>query len=314
MQQSCVDLGPPGYDTTYGWGLVNAYNAVVLALGHTPATLTVTSTADSGPGTLRAALASAANGDTIDASGVSGTILLTSGELPVSNSVTILGPGPANLAVNGNAASRAFNISGTAVTIAGLTIDVDGAAAPAARVAGRIAAEGAVADGQRRAAIYSVVENTAAAVDDRIAVEGAGTHSQDRVVAEDAAAEAGRVDAEGAVADGQRAGAGVNAAAGIRGETARGIAVGNGQAGDGDERARDVERAAGGVPVHSQISRAGTEDGHVVADQQRAAGQQDGAGDAWAKGNRLRIGSVRERVAQRAGPAILSIVHCVGAR
>jgi hypothetical protein len=122
MQQSCVDLGPPGYDTTYGWGLVNAYNAVVLALGHTPATLTVTSTADSGPGTLRAALASAANGDTIDASGVSGTILLTSGELPVSNSVTILGPGPANLAVNGNAASRAFNISGTAVTIAGLTI------------------------------------------------------------------------------------------------------------------------------------------------------------------------------------------------
>src|SRR5205823_13370539 len=36
--------------------------------------------------------------------------------------VTILGPGPANLAVNGNAANRAFNISGTIVTIAGLTI------------------------------------------------------------------------------------------------------------------------------------------------------------------------------------------------
>src|SRR5260221_60508 len=85
-------------------------------------TITVSSTADSGAGTLRAALASAANGDTIDASGVTGTILLTSGELLVPNSVTILGPGPANLAVNGNAASRAFNISGTVVTIAGLTI------------------------------------------------------------------------------------------------------------------------------------------------------------------------------------------------
>jgi subtilisin family serine protease len=122
MQQSAVDLGTPGYDTTYGWGLVNAYNAVTLALALPAHTIFVTNTADSGPGTLRAALGSAANGDTIDASGVSGTILLTSGALLVSNSVTILGPGPANLAVNGNGASHVFNISGTVVTISGLTI------------------------------------------------------------------------------------------------------------------------------------------------------------------------------------------------
>src|SRR5262245_24260687 len=69
------------------------------------ATITVMNTADSGAGSLRQALAGAADGDTIDAAGVSGTILLTSGELVVSNSVTILGPGPANLAVDGNAAS-----------------------------------------------------------------------------------------------------------------------------------------------------------------------------------------------------------------
>jgi len=86
-------------------------------------TLTVTSTADSGSGTLRQALADASDGDTIDATGVSGTILLTSGELLVSNSVTILGPGPANLAVDGNAASRIFDIgSNTVVSITGLTI------------------------------------------------------------------------------------------------------------------------------------------------------------------------------------------------
>src|SRR5437660_3141636 len=86
-------------------------------------TIIVTSTADSGAGTLRAALASAANGDTIDASGVTGTILLTSGELLVTNSVTILGPGPANLAVNGNAASRVFHIApSNTATIASLTI------------------------------------------------------------------------------------------------------------------------------------------------------------------------------------------------
>src|SRR5437588_8994631 len=86
-------------------------------------TITVTSTADSGAGTLRDALASAANGDTIDTSSLTGTILLTSGELLVNNSVTILGPGPANLAVNGNAASRVFHIApSNTVTIASLTI------------------------------------------------------------------------------------------------------------------------------------------------------------------------------------------------
>jgi hypothetical protein len=87
------------------------------------ATITVTSTADNGSGTLRAALASATDGDAIDATGVAGTILLTSGELLVTNSVTITGPGPANLAVNGNAASRVFHINtNTTVTISGLTI------------------------------------------------------------------------------------------------------------------------------------------------------------------------------------------------
>ena len=86
------------------------------------ATITVTSTADSGPGTLRAALASAASGDTIDVTGVSGTIPLTSGELLVSKSVTIHGPGPAALTVSGEYASRVFNVTGANVTIRGLTI------------------------------------------------------------------------------------------------------------------------------------------------------------------------------------------------
>src|SRR2546426_1204139 len=88
------------------------------------ATIPVTGIADDGTaGTLRAALAGAADGDTIDASGVSGTIVLTSGELLATNSVTIVGSGPGNLAVNGNAASRVFHIrAGTTVTISSLTI------------------------------------------------------------------------------------------------------------------------------------------------------------------------------------------------
>jgi len=86
-------------------------------------TIVVTSTADSGPGSLREALASSADGDTIDATGVAGTILLTSGQLVVSNSVTILGPGPATLSVDGNAATRVFFVQGgVSATISSLTI------------------------------------------------------------------------------------------------------------------------------------------------------------------------------------------------
>ena len=83
-------------------------------------TCTVNSTGDSGPGTLRDCLASAA--DTIDATGVSGTILLTSGELQITHDVTINGPGAANLAVNGNATFRVFENFASSVTLSGLTI------------------------------------------------------------------------------------------------------------------------------------------------------------------------------------------------
>src|SRR5215831_6407461 len=84
--------------------------------------IVVTNTNDSGPGSLRDALAAASDGDTIDATGVSGTILLTSGELQINHNVTINGPGAADLAVNGNAASRVFENFASDATIAGFTI------------------------------------------------------------------------------------------------------------------------------------------------------------------------------------------------
>ena len=84
--------------------------------------IVVTSTNDSGPGSLRDALAAANDGDTIDATGVSGTILLTSGELQVTHNVTINGPAAQNLAVNGNAASRVFENFASDVTISGFTV------------------------------------------------------------------------------------------------------------------------------------------------------------------------------------------------
>jgi hypothetical protein len=84
--------------------------------------IVVTNTNDSGPGSLRDALAVANDGDTIDATGIAGTILLTSGELQITHGVTINGPGAANLAVNGNATFRVFEIFASGVTISGFTI------------------------------------------------------------------------------------------------------------------------------------------------------------------------------------------------
>ena len=55
------------------------------------ATITVTNTNDSGPGSLRHALANANNLDTINFA-VTGTIALTSGGLQVTKSVAISGP------------------------------------------------------------------------------------------------------------------------------------------------------------------------------------------------------------------------------
>lgn len=72
-------------------------------------TITVTSSADNGPGTLREALADSTDGDTINFA-VTGIITLSSGELRVTNRVTINGPGPKVLAIDGNGASRVFHV------------------------------------------------------------------------------------------------------------------------------------------------------------------------------------------------------------
>src|SRR6266550_1351765 len=71
--------------------------------------IVVTNTNDTGPGSLRQALADVNDGDTITFV-VTGTIGLTSGELLVDKSITIAGPGADNLAVDGNAKSRVFYI------------------------------------------------------------------------------------------------------------------------------------------------------------------------------------------------------------
>jgi hypothetical protein len=114
-----------------GSGAVLATGAASAALAAFPAsasavTIAVSNTNDAGAGSLRQALADANPGDTIDLSGVSGTITLTSGQLDIDDAVTITGPGASTLAISGNGASRVFqmdsDLGGGTVTITGVTI------------------------------------------------------------------------------------------------------------------------------------------------------------------------------------------------
>ena len=103
------------------------------AVASTPAeaaTFTVTNLADAGTGSLRQAIDDAngaAGADNIVfQAGLSGTITLATGQLSITDSVTITGPGAANLSVSGNNASRVFYLyNGTAeiaVTLSGMTV------------------------------------------------------------------------------------------------------------------------------------------------------------------------------------------------
>ena len=87
-------------------------------------TYTVTSTADSGTGSLRAALGMAATGDTINFSlTYPATITLTSGSLLVGTDVTISGPGPAKLFISGGGNSTVFSLNGVTAAISGVTVE-----------------------------------------------------------------------------------------------------------------------------------------------------------------------------------------------
>ncbi len=98
-----------------------------------PSALMVTNTDDSGAGSLRQAILSSHNGDTIRfASDMSGqTITLTSGELSIDHNLNIVGPGENKLTIDGNGQSRIFDITRASnVSISDLTI-ADGLAGTA---------------------------------------------------------------------------------------------------------------------------------------------------------------------------------------
>ncbi len=84
---------------------------------------------DSGTGSLRAAVAAAGGGDSINfnLSPTCSAITLTSGDIEISKNLMIDGPGAGSLAVSGNSAGTVFVVdSGVTASISGLTVE-DGA-------------------------------------------------------------------------------------------------------------------------------------------------------------------------------------------
>ena len=113
--------------------LFSAVILVVAAVTAQSAVLNVTNTQDAGPDSLRATVAAAIAGDTIefqipttdpgyDPSTGNFTITLTSGEIVIDKDLTIAGPSAANIAVSGNHATRIFEITTGIVAISDLLL------------------------------------------------------------------------------------------------------------------------------------------------------------------------------------------------
>lgn len=119
-----------------------------LSLNANSATNSVTSLADSGPGSLRQTIADSMPGDSIVFS-VSGTIPLTNGELPIFKDISIVGPGASTLSISGAGATRICSISSNiTVFITGLTVcngrTPDGAAGTVTNNGGSSASGGGI--------------------------------------------------------------------------------------------------------------------------------------------------------------------------
>src|SRR5690348_5676883 len=97
----------------------------VRAAGVSHATATVTNCDDDGPGSLRATVAAAVSGDTIDFNGLAcSTISLTTGFISVTqDDLSLVGPGAAALSIDGGTATGIIRHSGLGtLSVSGLTL------------------------------------------------------------------------------------------------------------------------------------------------------------------------------------------------
>jgi predicted outer membrane repeat protein len=96
--------------------------ASLWSVSSSAATLTVTSSADSGAGSLRATVAAAGAGDVIqfDAS-LTGQVILLASQITVNKALTIEGPGADKITISGGKRSRILNVTAP-LTLSGATL------------------------------------------------------------------------------------------------------------------------------------------------------------------------------------------------
>ncbi|MEO7299795.1 MAG: hypothetical protein ABI042_14605, partial [Verrucomicrobiota bacterium] len=96
--------------------------ALLFFTSHTfAATLTVTTTNDSGAGSLRLLVSNSVAGDTINFETNVNSIVLSNGPISLNKNLTILGPGPSLLRIFGSG-SNLFNVSLGTVLISDMTL------------------------------------------------------------------------------------------------------------------------------------------------------------------------------------------------
>lgn len=86
------------------------------------AALIVTTTSDSGPGSLRQAIADAVAGDIISFDLPDHSTITLASELLVTKNLTISGPGPVHLTISGNNTVRVLQVNGSTLALDGVTI------------------------------------------------------------------------------------------------------------------------------------------------------------------------------------------------
>jgi hypothetical protein len=138
----------------------------------------VTSLADSGPGSLRQAVLDAnvsAGADAVAfAPGLTGTITLTSGEILITDSLAVPGPGAGVLTVSGNDQSRIFHVENFAVavpidvTLSGLTLT------RGFSVSGLVAGGAVFADSENLTILDSVISNSTSGAQKDPSPDGCG--------------------------------------------------------------------------------------------------------------------------------------------
>src|SRR5262245_19860829 len=108
--------------------------SILFAAAASSATATpVANCDDDGPGSLRATIAAAASGDTIDLSALTcATISLTTGYIGIAqDDLTLIGPGASGLAIDADSASGFLRHTGAdTLSVTGLTISHGGYTGP----------------------------------------------------------------------------------------------------------------------------------------------------------------------------------------